>query len=109
LIINGKVVGELCQYIRKTDNFDLPLQNVNYTNMRCNSGAASGANTLTHTVLAGSEVGFGVAETFSHPGPQQAYPPRVLGLVSEYDDSGDWTKIYSLVSSPPILSVGAID
>jgi hypothetical protein len=42
IIVNGQIVGEPYQYVRKTSNSNSPLQNVNSTEMRCNSGGSSG-------------------------------------------------------------------
>jgi len=71
--------------------------------MRCNSGASSGLslNTSTLTVNAGSKLGFGIADTFGHPGPQQVYLSKApIGVTAaEYDGSGDWARIYSLTYS----------
>ncbi|PSN65870.1 hypothetical protein BS50DRAFT_600989 [Corynespora cassiicola Philippines] len=99
LIVNGEIVGQPYQYIRKSNNSNAPLQNVNSTDMRCNSGALPGPQTQTYTVKAGYELGFGIAETFGHPGPQQVYISKAPGAASEYDGSGDWAKIYTLTYS----------
>jgi hypothetical protein len=101
IIVNGQVIGEPYQYIRKSNNSNTPLQNVNSTDMRCNSGAASGVllKTQTLTIAAGSEVGFGIASTFGHPGPQQVYLSKAPGTAEEYEGDGDWTKIYTLTYS----------
>ena len=99
IIVNGETIGDSYQYIRKTNNSNNPLQNVNSTDMRCNMGASSGANTQTYTVRAGDELGFKIADTFGHPGPQQVYLSKAPGLASEYDGSGDWAKIYTLTYS----------
>ncbi|KAI1845781.1 hypothetical protein JX266_008146 [Neoarthrinium moseri] len=95
LIVNGQVVGEPYQYIRRTNNSNHPLQLVNSTDMRCNAGGASGTNTSTYTLHAGDEVGFGVEETFGHPGIQQVYLSRAPGLAADYDGSGPWAKVYA--------------
>ncbi|KAF2659672.1 lytic polysaccharide monooxygenase [Lophiostoma macrostomum CBS 122681] len=99
IIVNGQIIGEPYQYIRRSNNSNSPLQNVNSTSMRCNMGGASGATTQTYTVAAGSRLGFAVADTFGHPGPQQVYLSKAPGLASEYDGSGDWAKIYTLTYS----------
>jgi hypothetical protein len=99
LIVNGEVIGEPYQYIRKSNNSNAPLQNVNSTDMRCNSGGESGLNTQTYTVRAGDELGFGIAETFGHPGPQQVYLSKAPSAAAEYDGAGDWSKIYTLTYS----------
>ncbi|ORY56615.1 glycosyl hydrolase family 61-domain-containing protein [Pseudomassariella vexata] len=99
LIVNDTPIGSPYQYIRRTNNSNSPLVLVNSTDMRCNSGASSGitTNTSTYHVAAGSEVGFGIASTFGHPGPQQVYlSPVPAGLTAaDYDGSGEWVKIYA--------------
>jgi hypothetical protein len=101
IIVNGQIIGEPYQYVRRTNNSDSPLQNVNSTDMRCNSGASSGIdlNTQTWNMAAGDMLGFAIKDTFGHPGPQQVYISKALGRISDYDGAGDWTKIYSLTSS----------
>jgi hypothetical protein len=101
IIVNGQVVGEPYQYVRRTNNSNSPLQNVNSTDMRCNSGASSGIalNTQTYNVVAGDMLGFAIKDTFGHPGPQQVYISKAPGRAAEYDGAGDWTKIYSLTYS----------
>lgn len=99
LIVEGEVIGEPYQYVRQSNTSNAPLQIVNSTDMRCNSGGASGTalGTETLTVQAGAELGFKIASTFGHPGVQQVYISRVPDGVSaaDYDGSGDWTKIYA--------------
>lgn len=101
LVVNGEIAGSAWEYIRRPDDGNAPLQLVNSTDMRCNSGASSGESLGTSTleVAAGSEVGFGIDETFGHPGPQLAYLSRVpegSGLTAAtYDGSGDWAKLYA--------------
>jgi len=103
LLIDGQVVGSPYQYVRKSSNGNVPLQNVNSTDMRCNIGAESGKalGTQTLTIAAGSEVGFGIAATFGHPGPQHVYLSKVPTgqTVEEYAGDGDWAKIYTLTYS----------
>jgi hypothetical protein len=96
--------------VRKTSNSNSPLQNVNSTEMRCNSGGLSGIalNTQTYSVSAGDMLGFAIKDTFGHTGPQQVYISKAPGKAAEYDGSGDWTKIYSL-TYPLNSSEGAGD
>lgn len=108
LIVNGEIIGSSYQYIRQSNNSNAPLQNVNSTDMRCNSGGASGVNTQTYTVQAGDMLGFGIKETFGHPGPQQVYISKAPGKAAEYDGSGEWTKLYTLTYSLN-SSYGAVD
>lgn len=101
IIVNEQIIGESYQYVRKTNNSNAPLQNVNSTDMRCNSGASSGLllNTSTYTVNAGDKLGFAIKDTFGHPGPQQVYISKAPDSAAAYDGSGDWTKIYTLTYS----------
>ncbi|KAF2462869.1 uncharacterized protein BDR25DRAFT_385417 [Lindgomyces ingoldianus] len=99
LIVNGKVVGSPYQYIRPTTNSNSPITDVGSTNMRCNQGGGSGSSTQTYTVKAGDEVGFGIADVFGHPGPQQVYLSKAPSTAATYDGSGSWVKIYSLTTS----------
>jgi hypothetical protein len=101
IIVNGQIIGKPYQYIRRTNNSNTPLQNVNSTDMRCNSGASSGItlNTQTYNVVSGDMLGFAIKDTFGHPGPQQVYISRAPSTAAAYDGSGDWTKIYSLTYS----------
>lgn len=101
IIVNGEIIGEPYQYVRRTNDSNTPLQNINSTDIRCNSGASSGIalNTSTYTVAAGDTLGFAVKDTFGHPGPQQVYISKAPTTAADYDGSGDWTKIYSLTYS----------
>ncbi|KAK2768725.1 hypothetical protein FQN54_000581 [Arachnomyces sp. PD_36] len=99
LVVDGMAIGEPYEYVRRTNNSYDPLQNVNSTDMRCNSGGASGADTKTWTVEAGSQVGFTIQETFGHPGPQQVYLSKAPGHAADYDGSGGWARIYSLTTT----------
>ncbi|CBX96550.1 hypothetical protein IAQ61_005583 [Plenodomus lingam] len=110
IIVNGKIIGSPYQYIRKSNNTNAPLQNVNSTDMRCNSGASSGTllHTQTYTVTAGNRLGFAIHDTFGHPGPQQVYLSKAPGSAAAYDGSGDWVRIYSLTYSLN-ASAGASD
>lgn len=110
IIVNGEIIGSSYQYIRKTNNSNEPFQNVNSTDMRCNSGASSGTalGTQTYTVAAGDMLGFAVKDTFGHPGPQQVYISPAPSSAAAYDGSGPWTKIYSLTYALN-SSEGAVD
>jgi hypothetical protein len=112
LIVNGAFVGEPYQYIRPSLNGNNFLSDVNSTDMRCNVGGASGIpnHTETATVRAGDELGFGIGETFGHPGIQQVYLSRapdssdvnVSSAAAVYDGSGGWARIYSLTTTPTL-------
>ena len=49
LVVNGEIAGEPWEYIRRPDIGYAPLQAVNSTDMRCNSGASSGRELGTST------------------------------------------------------------
>ena len=110
IIVNNQVIGSPYQYVRKHTNGNNPLQNVNSTDMRCNIGGLSGTQTQTqtYTVTAGDRLGFTIADTFGHPGPQQVYISKAPADVKEYDGSGEWAKIYTLTYSLN-ASYGSID
>ena len=95
---NGQVVGSPYQYIRPTTNSNSPIENVASTDMRCNQGGGSGANTQTYTVNAGDTIGFGIIDVFGHPGPQQVYISKAPSTAASYDGSGDWARMYSLTT-----------
>ncbi|KAF2681615.1 lytic polysaccharide monooxygenase [Lentithecium fluviatile CBS 122367] len=99
IIVNGQIIGKPYQYVREHNNSNIPLQNVNSTDMRCNIGGISGSNTQTYSVAAGDQLGFTIAETFGHPGPQQVYISKAPGDVKQYDGSREWAKIYTLTFS----------
>lgn len=103
LIVNGQVVGEPYQYIRRTNNSNSPLQMVNSTDMRCNAGASSGTTLGTETLTVTTtdqepiELGFGIESTFGHPGIQQVCLSRAPDgtAAADYDGAGGWVKIYA--------------
>jgi hypothetical protein len=99
IIVNGQVIGEPYQYVRKHTNANNPLQDVNSTDMRCNINGLSGMDTQTYSVAAGDQLGFTIADTFGHPGPQQVYLSKAPADVRIYDGSGEWAKIYTLTCS----------
>lgn len=99
LIVNGEVIGEPWQHVRHHNNSNNPLQNVTSSDIVCNINGQSGITTGTYTVDAGSTLGFTIADTFGHPGPQQVYLSKAPGKAKDYDGSGDWVKIYTLTYS----------
>ncbi|KAI0972263.1 lytic polysaccharide monooxygenase [Xylaria arbuscula] len=113
LIVNGAFMGEPYEYIRQPQNGNNFLSDVNSTDMRCNVGCSSGRrnNTATAPVHAGDVLGFGIADTFGHPGIQQVYLSRApdlplpssnssLSAAAVYDGSGGWARIYALTTTP---------
>ncbi|KAF2176928.1 lytic polysaccharide monooxygenase [Zopfia rhizophila CBS 207.26] len=114
LIFNGTLTDEW-KYVRdvayESDPWDPsdqwlkipPQMDPNSPNITCGRSAYMSANkTQTADVIAGSEVGFGVASLPNHPGydvvfhlgPAQVYmskPPS--GRLEDYVGDGDWFKI----------------
>lgn len=107
LIIDGQIVGEPYQYVRRSNNSNNPLDDLSSTDMRCNAGALSGKSTQTLAVPAGAEIGFAIAKHFGHPGPQQVYLSKAPGAAADYDGSGGWARIYSLTTAPANSSISA--
>ncbi|KAF2185672.1 lytic polysaccharide monooxygenase [Zopfia rhizophila CBS 207.26] len=89
------------EYDRRLD----PLYNVESVDVRCNrGGSTAGQGVETAIVLAGDEVGFGIANDSSfmslgrggrifHAGPGQAYLSKALADLETYEGDGDWFKI----------------
>ncbi|KAI5788982.1 family 61 glycoside hydrolase [Peziza echinospora] len=101
LIVNGQVTSPY-QYVRQNTNMNSPVYPPS-NDLRCNTGGASGSNTQTATVAAGSTVGFALDQAIFHIGPTIAYISKAPSLAANYDGSGTWTKIYQV---PPVFSGG---
>jgi hypothetical protein len=101
LIVNGETTGPY-EYVRRTTNYNSPIEDVTSPNMACNAGGSDPeimAATGTMTVQAGDQLGFTVASEIGHPGPQAVYLSKAPGSASEYAGDGDWFKIYELTYS----------
>lgn len=92
LILNG-VTTTAWQYVRQSNNSNSPITDVTSTNMRCNSGGASGGSTQTATVAAGASVGFALDQAIYHHGVSNAYMTKVSS-ASTADGSSGWFKIW---------------
>ncbi|PGH11403.1 hypothetical protein AJ79_04904 [Helicocarpus griseus UAMH5409] len=81
------------QYIRENTNYNSPVTDLASNDLRCNVGA-TGANTETVTIPAGSEFSFTSDTAVYHQGPVAFYMAKAPGAASEYDGSGQsWFKI----------------
>ncbi|KAH7313756.1 glycosyl hydrolase family 61-domain-containing protein [Stachybotrys elegans] len=103
LIVNGEVTGPY-EYVRRTTNFNSPIEDVTSPNMVCNQGGLDAdirAGTSTYTVAPGDSVGFTVASDVGHPGPMAVYMSKAPDgtEASDYLGDGDWFKVYSLTTS----------
>ena len=110
LIVNGEVTKPY-EYVRRTTNYNSPIENVASPNMICNQGgndAAIRAATKTYTVAPGDELGFDINSELGHPGPQAVYISKAPNGVaaSDYQGDGDWAKIYSLTTSHIDVNTG---
>ncbi|CCA71764.1 related to cellulose binding protein CEL1 [Serendipita indica DSM 11827] len=94
LIANGAVTNPF-QYVRQNNNSNSPITNVMSNDMRCNSGASSGAGTSTATVAAGSTVGFALDQAIFHAGSLNVYLSKVSNAATA-DGSAPWFKIYQI-------------
>lgn len=101
LIVNGETTGPY-EYVRRTTNYNSPIEDVTSPNLACNQGGSDPeimAATGTITVQAGDQLGFTVNSEIGHPGPQAVYLSKAPGSASEYAGDGDWFKIYELTYS----------
>ncbi|KAK8250417.1 glycosyl hydrolase family 61-domain-containing protein [Phyllosticta capitalensis] len=99
LIVNGNITSEY-EYVRKNNNSNSPVTNVNSTDLRCNAGGLlTGSTTKTHSVKAGDTVGFALDTGIGHPGPVQVYMSKADSTAKSYDGAGEWFKIYELGTS----------
>ncbi|KDQ20797.1 glycoside hydrolase family 61 protein [Botryobasidium botryosum FD-172 SS1] len=96
LIANGQTTGAY-QYVRQNSNMNSPVTSVTSNDIRCNTGAGSGAGTQTATVAAGSTVGFQMDQAVYHAGPVAVYLGKAPSTAASWDGSGaNWFKIYEI-------------
>ncbi|KAG8811051.1 hypothetical protein FRC19_004123 [Serendipita sp. 401] len=94
LIVNGAATTPW-QYVRQSNNSNSPITDVSSTNLRCNSGGASGGSTQTATVAAGATVGFKLDQAIFHAGVLNVYMTKVSNAATA-DGSTGWFKIYQV-------------
>ncbi|KAK2760173.1 hypothetical protein FQN54_002240 [Arachnomyces sp. PD_36] len=92
LTVNGEK-GAQYEHIRKNTNYNSPVTELSSTDLRCNVGGDSGANTETVSVAAGSEFTFTADTAVYHQGPVAFYMSAATPSAKEYDGSGEWFKI----------------
>jgi len=81
-------------YVRKNTNYNSPVTDLASNDLRCNVGGASGVNTSTVSVAAGSSVTFSSDIAVYHQGPISVYMAKAPSTASEFDGSGNvWFKI----------------
>ncbi|KAF4151058.1 hypothetical protein CNMCM6936_004648 [Aspergillus lentulus] len=95
LIVNGTPTPEF-KYVRFNTNNINPLLDLNSIDLRCNEGGlASGPQTETAVVQAGSTVGFTLSNAIGHIGPMLVYMAKAPGDPSNFDGAGEvWFKIH---------------
>ncbi|KAM0540301.1 hypothetical protein ACHAPJ_013621 [Fusarium lateritium] len=87
------------------------VKSAEYDNdMRCNTGAqANAGSTKVAKVNAGDTIGFGLDldGPIIHPGPVQVYMSQAPNNdVASYDGSGDWSKVFELGATFPMVQSG---
>ncbi|KAI9151997.1 Endo-beta-1,4-glucanase D [Paramyrothecium foliicola] len=103
LIVNGEATAPY-EYVRKTTNYNSPIEDVTSPNMVCNQGGLDAdirGQTKTHAVAPGDAVGFTVNSEIGHPGPLAVYMSKAPEgtETSDYLGDGDWFKVYELTTS----------
>jgi len=93
LTVNGEK-GAKYEHIRENTNYNSPVTELSSTDLRCNVGGDSGADTETVSVAAGSEFTFTSDTAVYHQGPVAFYMAEATPSAKEYDGSGqNWFKI----------------
>lgn len=101
LIVGDEVTKEY-EYVRQNSNMNSPVTDVTSKDLVCNVGGLdTGAQTKTHKVAPGDNVGFALDTPIQHPGPLNVYMSKADGDVSKYDGSGDWFKIFTMGANKP--------
>jgi len=95
LTANG-VQNAAYEYIRKNSNNNSPVTDLTSNDLRCNVGA-SGNDTQTVSVKAGSSVAFTSDVAVYHDGPLSVYMAKAPGTAADFDGSGNvWFKILDI-------------
>ena len=91
--------------IRQNTNQNSPVTDLTSTDLRCNVGA-TGTNTATYTVAAGTTVTFSLDTAVYHDGPVSFYMSKAPSTAASYDGSGAWFKIKDI---GPVFTNGVAD
>jgi len=82
-------------YVRKNTNYNSPVTDLTSKDLICNVGGASGANTSTVSVKAGSSISFTSDVAVYHQGPISVYMAKAPSTAAEFDGTGQvWFKIF---------------
>ncbi|KAF4625616.1 hypothetical protein G7Y89_g12548 [Cudoniella acicularis] len=96
LTANG-VKNPAYTYVRKNTNYNSPVTDLASKDLRCNVGGASGVNTSTVSIAAGSSITFTADVAVYHQGPVSVYMAKAPSTAAAFDGSGNvWFKIFDL-------------
>jgi hypothetical protein len=111
----GTTKAAAYEYVRRNTNNNSPVLDLASNDLRCNVGGATGANTTTIEVAAGSPFTFTLdqvcllhdsfqiksqctkqwrIQAVYHQGPISLYMSKAPSTAAEYDGSGDWFKTF---------------
>ncbi|KAF3004615.1 hypothetical protein E8E14_008578 [Neopestalotiopsis sp. 37M] len=90
----GTTKAAAYEYVRRNTNNNSPVLDLASNDLRCNVGGATGANTTTIEVAAGSPFTFTLDQAVYHQGPISLYMSKAPSSAAEYDGSGDWFKTF---------------
>ncbi|KAK2738081.1 fungal cellulose binding domain-containing protein [Colletotrichum kahawae] len=80
------------EHIRKNTNYNSPVTDLASTDLRCNVGGASGAQTTVTSVKPGDSFSFTLDTAVYHQGPISLFLSKAPSHVQDYDGSGKWAK-----------------
>ncbi|ETS81778.1 hypothetical protein PFICI_06780 [Pestalotiopsis fici W106-1] len=90
----GTTKATAYEYVRRNTNNNSPVTDLASNDLRCNVGGATGANTTTIEVAAGSPFTFTLDQAVYHQGPISLYMSKAPSTAAEYDGTGDWFKTF---------------
>ncbi|KAI0171050.1 glycosyl hydrolase family 61-domain-containing protein [Pestalotiopsis sp. NC0098] len=90
----GTAKAAAYEYVRRNTNNNSPVLDLASNDLRCNVGGATGANTSTVEVAAGSPFTFTLDQAVYHQGPVSLYMSKAPGAAADYDGSGAWFKTF---------------
>ncbi|KAI0134672.1 glycosyl hydrolase family 61-domain-containing protein [Xylariales sp. AK1849] len=90
----GTTKGVAYEYVRRNTNYNSPVTDLASNDLRCNVGGATGTNTTTIEVAAGSQFTFTLDIAVYHQGPISIYMSKAPSTAVDYDGSGAWFKTF---------------
>ncbi|KAI1845098.1 hypothetical protein JX265_002816 [Neoarthrinium moseri] len=90
----GSAKGVAYEHVRRNTNYNSPVTDLSSNDLRCNVGGATGGNTSTIEIAAGSPFTFSLDTAVYHQGPISVYMSKAPSTAAEYDGSGAWFKTF---------------